>query len=237
MIGLKLLGVSSGYGAGNVLHDVSLEVPAGDIVGLLGPNGAGKTTLARTVSGLVPARSGVITLAGRPIHDRKAHEIVALGLMHVPQGRLLFPEFTVLENLEIGAYLRRDPAGVREARERVQQLFPVLGARRRQLAGMLSGGEQQMLAIARALMNDPKILILDEPSVGLAPRVIAEIFRVIEQVNAAGVTVLLAEQNARLALDVARTCYVLQNGCIAVEGRSRELLADERVRRSYLGIR
>ncbi len=237
MIGLTLVGVSSWYGASDVLREVSLEVPAGGIVGLLGPNGAGKTTLARTVSGLLPARSGTITLGGRPIRGRKAHEIAALGLMHVPQGRLLFPEFTVLENLEMGAYLRRDRAGVREARERVQELFPVLRARRSQLAGTLSGGEQQMLAIARALMNNPRLLILDEPSVGLAPRAIAEIFRVIEEVNARGVTVLLAEQNARLALDVARFCYVLQNGRIAVEGPSRELLADERVRRSYLGIR
>ncbi len=234
---LEATDVVSGYSRVNVLHDISLKVPEGDVVGLLGPNGAGKTTLVKTVSGLVRCREGTIHLDGRPIHGLRAEEIVNLGIVHVPQGRLLFPDLTVDENLEMGAYRAEARPRLEERLAYVRGLFPLLASRRRQRAGVLSGGEQQMLAIARALMACPKFLILDEPSLGLAPRLVGEIFDVIRQINHEGVTVLLAEQNARLALGVARRCYVLQNGRVAIQGASTELLQDEQVRRSYLGIR
>ena len=234
---LEATGVVSGYSRVNVLHDISLKVPEGGVVGLLGPNGAGKTTLVKTVSGLVRCREGTIQLDGRPIHRLRAEEIVNLGIIHVPQGRLLFPDLTVDENLEMGAYRAAARPRLEEQLAYVRGLFPILASRRRLRAGVLSGGEQQMLAIGRALMACPKFLILDEPSLGLAPRVVEEIFDVIRRINHEGVTVLLAEQNARLALGVARTCYVLQSGRIAVQGASAELLQDEQVRRSYLGIR
>ena len=214
-----------------------MTVPEGGVVGLLGPNGAGKTTLVKTVSGLVRCREGTIQLDGRPIHRLRAEEIVSLGIIHVPQGRLLFPDLTVDENLEMGAYRAAARPRLEDQLAYVRGLFPILASRRRLRAGVLSGGEQQMLAIGRALMACPKFLILDEPSLGLAPRVVEEIFDVIRRINHEGVTVLLAEQNARLALGVARTCYVLQSGRIAVQGASAELLQDEQVRRSYLGIR
>ena len=234
---LEATGVVSGYSRVNVLHEISLKVPAGGVVGLLGPNGAGKTTLVKTVSGLVRCREGTILLDGRPIHRLRAEEIVSLGIIHVPQGRLLFPDLTVDENLEMGAYRAAARPRLEDQLAYVRGLFPILASRRRLRAGVLSGGEQQMLAIGRALMACPKFLILDEPSLGLAPRVVEEIFDVIRRINHEGVTVLLAEQNARLALGVARTCYVLQSGRIAVQGASAELLQDEQVRRSYLGIR
>jgi len=234
---LEATAVVSGYSRVDVLHEISLKVPAGGIVGLLGPNGAGKTTLVKTISGLVRCRHGAIHLDGRPIHRLRAEAIVDQGIIHVPQGRLLFPDLTVYENLEMGAY--RSGARLRFADRLayVEGLFPVLATRRRQRAGVLSGGEQQMLAIGRALMACPRFLILDEPSLGLAPRVVEEIFGVIERINREGVTVLLAEQNARLALSLARQSYVLENGRIAVQGTSAQLLQDEQVRRSYLGIR
>jgi len=234
---LEVTGLISGYSRVDVLHEISLKVPEGSIVGLLGPNGAGKTTLVKTVSGLVRCRKGTIRLDGRPIHRLRADNIVGLGIIHVPQGRLLFPDLTVDENLEMGAYRLEARLRFDERLAYVRGLFPVLASRRRLRAGLLSGGEQQMLAIGRALTACPRFLILDEPSLGLAPRLVEEIFDVIRRINHEGVTVLLAEQNARLALGVARQCYVLQNGRIAVQGTSAELLRDEQVRRSYLGIR
>ena len=237
MPALEVTGLISGYSRVDVLHEISLKVPEGSIVGLLGPNGAGKTTLVKTVSGLVRCRKGTIRLDGRPIHRLRADNIVGLGIIHVPQGRLLFPDLTVDENLEMGAYRLEARLRFDERLAYVRGLFPVLASRRRLRAGLLSGGEQQMLAIGRALTACPRFLILDEPSLGLAPRLVEEIFDVIRRINHEGVTVLLAEQNARLALGVARQCYVLQNGRIAVQGTSAELLRDEQVRRSYLGIR
>jgi branched-chain amino acid transport system ATP-binding protein len=231
------MGVVAGYSRLDVLHDVSLRVPEGRIVGLLGPNGAGKTTLVKTISGLVRCRRGEIRLDGRPIHRLRGEAIVDLGVIHVPQGRLLFPDLTVDENLEMGAFRVAARPRLEERLAYVRRLFPILAERGRQRAGVLSGGEQQMLALGRALMACPTFLILDEPSLGLAPRVVEEIFDVIGRINAEGVTVLLAEQNARLALGVAYRCYVLENGRIAIEGTQAELLEDEQVRRSYLGIR
>ncbi len=227
----------SGYSRVDVLREVSVTVPDKGIVALLGPNGAGKTTLVKTVSGLLRCRRGTIHLDGQPIHRLRAEQIVDLGIIHVPQGRLLFPDLTVAENLEMGAYRQEARARFEERLVYVQGLFPILGSRGSQRAGVLSGGEQQMLALGRALMGCPKFLILDEPSLGLAPRVVEEIFDVVRRINDEGVTVLLAEQNARLALGVARDCYVLENGRVAVKGTSAELVEDERIRRSYLGIR
>ena len=237
MPALEATGVVSGYSRVDVLHGISVSVPEGGVVGLLGPNGAGKSTLVKTVSGLVRCRQGTIHLDGRPIHTLGAGDIVNFGVIHVPQGRLLFPDFTVDENLEMGAYRREARRRFDERLTYVQGLFPLLASRRGQRAGVLSGGEQQMLAIGRALMACPRFLILDEPSLGLAPRVVEEIFDVIRRINGEGVTVFLAEQNARLALALASRCYVLENGRIATHGTSAELLEDERVRRSYLGIR
>jgi branched-chain amino acid transport system ATP-binding protein len=234
---LEASAVVSGYTRVDVLHEVSLTVAVGSIVGLLGPNGAGKTTLVKTISGLVRCRRGTIRLDNRPIHGLRAEEIVGLGVIHVPQGRLLFPDLSVYENLELGAYRAAARDRLAERLAYVQRLFPILASRRQQRAGVLSGGEQQMLAIGRALMACPSFLILDEPSLGLAPRTIEEIFDAIRRINAEGVTVLLAEQNARLALSLAARCYVLENGRVGVHGASDELLGNEQIRRSYLGIR
>jgi branched-chain amino acid transport system ATP-binding protein len=234
---LEAIDLVGGYGGLDVLHGVSLKVPSGALVSLLGPNGAGKTTLVRAISGLLRCRQGSVYLAGQPIHDLPAEEIVELGVIQVPQGRMLFPELTVEENLELGAYRRAARRRIVASLADVYALFPVLASRRRQRAGVLSGGEQQMLAIGRALMASPRFLILDEPSLGLAPRITEHIFGVIRQINDAGVPVLLVEQNARLALGIARHCYVLRQGRIAAQGTTTELLGNEQIRRIYLGIR
>jgi branched-chain amino acid transport system ATP-binding protein len=233
---LKVSKLSSGYGRIDVLHDVSLEVSEGTIAGLLGPNGAGKTTLVKTICGLVSRRSGSIVFEGRSIERLRAEKIVGLGLIQVAQGRLLFPDLTTEENLEMGAYLRVSRQKFSDNLVRVQTLFPILAERRRQLAGTMSGGEQQMLAIARALMSCPRFLILDEPSLGLGPLILDEIFRVIVHINKEKTTVLLAEQNARKVLTIAHQCYVIENGRIFIEGTASHLLEDEQIRRSYLGI-
>ena len=233
---LEVTEVVSGYGRAAVLRGVSLQVPQGAIVGLLGPNGAGKTTLAKTISGLLPCRAGRIELDGIALHGRRAQDIVRLGLVQVPQGRMLFPEMTVEENLEMGAYLVRARASIQHGLARVIALFPILGERRRQLAGVLSGGEQQMLAIGRALMLEPRLLILDEPSIGLAPRIVDEIFAVIRRINAEGTAILLVEQNARRVLAIAAHCVVLENGRVSVADSSAELRGNELVRKSYLGV-
>jgi branched-chain amino acid transport system ATP-binding protein len=233
---LEIADIISGYGRAAVLRGVSLQVPDGAIVGLLGPNGAGKTTLAKTISGLLPCRAGRIELDGTPLHGRRAQDIVRLGLVQVPQGRMLFPEMTVEENLEMGAYLVHGRARIQRSLARVLALFPILDERRGNLAGVLSGGEQQMLAIGRALMLEPRLLILDEPSIGLAPLIVDEIFAVIRRVNAEGTAILLVEQNARRVLALAARCVVLESGRVAVEGASAELLGNELVRKSYLGM-
>jgi branched-chain amino acid transport system ATP-binding protein len=233
---LKLSNLSAGYGRINVLHAISLEVQRNTICGLLGPNGAGKTTLVKAVSGLVPRRSGSIVFDGNSIDHVKAERIVSLGLVQVAQGRLLFPELTVEENLQMGAYLKRSREKYGVNLKRVEELFPRLAERRHQLAGTLSGGEQQMLAVGRALMSCPRFLILDEPSLGLGPRIVDEIFSVIKRINEESTTILLAEQNARKVLTIAQECYVIESGRIAIQGVAAHLLEDEQVRRSYLGI-
>jgi len=233
---LKVSNLSAGYGRINVLKGISLEVPQLTICGLLGPNGAGKTTLVKAVSGLVTRRSGSIVFDGNTIDHLPAEKIVALGLIQVAQGRLLFPELTVEENLQMGAYLKKNRQEYNMNARRVGDLFPILAERRHQLAGTLSGGEQQMLAIARSLMSRPRFLILDEPSLGLGPRIVDEIFSIIRHIKEDKITVLLAEQNARKVLTMAQEYYIMENGHIAIQGVASHLLKDEQVRQSYLGI-
>jgi len=222
------------YGSIEALHGISFHVEEGEIVALLGANGAGKTTALRTISGLRRPRSGEVRFAGERIDTRPAHEIVRLGLTHVPEGRWIFTLMTVEENLRLGAYA--EPRVRRDALDYVFTLFPRLAERRGQVAGTLSGGEQQMLAMARALMTKPRLLLLDEPSMGLAPVLVRVIFQTIAEINREGTTVLLVEQNANAALRLARRAYVLENGRIALEGPGAELAKDEAVRRAYLGI-
>jgi branched-chain amino acid transport system ATP-binding protein len=226
----------AGYGDVAVLRGVSLEVAAGETVALLGANGAGKTTTLRTIAGLLTPTGGTVRFEGRPIARRPAHEIVARGLLLVPEGRKLFPSLTVQENLDLGAYLRGAKARKAESLDRVLSLFPILAERRRQAAVTLSGGEQQMLAIGRSLMGRPRLLMLDEPSLGLAPLVADRIFDVIQRISAEGTPVLLVEQNVRRSLQVARRAYVLDQGTIALAGPAQELAAREDIRRAYLGL-
>ncbi len=223
------------YGAIEALHGISFHVDEGEIVALLGANGAGKTTTLRTISGLLAPRGGIIQFAGRRIDGMAAHQIVRLGLTMVPEGRWIFGAMTAEENLRLGAYV--EPRLPDDALDRVFALFPRLRERRTQLAGTLSGGEQQMLAIARALMAKPRLLLLDEPSMGLAPVIVRTMFQTVAAINRAGTTVLLVEQNASAALRLAHRGYVLENGHIALEGTGTELARHEGVRRSYLGIR
>jgi branched-chain amino acid transport system ATP-binding protein len=232
---LEVQGLDVYYGAVHALKGVSLRAEQGEIVTLIGANGAGKTTLLRSISGLVPSRAGRITFEGRDITRMPAHEIVGLGISQSPEGRLVFSTMSVSDNLEIGAYRRKDRAGILEDRKRVYRLFPRLEERRRQLAGTLSGGEQQMLAIGRALMSSPRLLLLDEPSLGLAPLLVREIFKTIREINGAGVTVLLVEQNAHMALSIARRGYVLETGTVRLEDHAANLLKNEEVRHAYLG--
>jgi branched-chain amino acid transport system ATP-binding protein len=224
-----------------VLKGVSLEVGRGEIVALIGANGAGKTTLLRTLSGLLRPRQGAIRYRAEPggreadLARTPAEAIAGMGLSHCPEGRGVFAQLSVRENLMIGAYLRRDKAGIAEDYRRMCALFPILGERAGQAAGSLSGGEQEMLALGRALMSRPRLLILDEPSLGLGPIVVAELFRTLAEVNRRGVTLLLVEQNAVAALDLAQRAYVLETGRVALSGPSRELLDDPKVRCAYLG--
>ncbi len=229
---LVLENVDVSYGAVQAVKGVSLSVDEGEVVTLLGANGAGKTTTLRAISGLQHCRSGAIRYDGQPLHTLPPHEIVARGVSQVPEGRRVFERMSVLENLQMGAYGRR---GDRDDTGRVFDLFPVLQQRRSQPAGTLSGGEQQMLAIGRALMSKPRLLLLDEPSMGLAPLLVATIFGIIEEINAQGTTVLLVEQNAAQALRLASRGYVLDNGTITMSGDSATLLADRRIREAYLG--
>jgi branched-chain amino acid transport system ATP-binding protein len=227
--------VETYYGNIRALKGVSLTVPEGSTVTLLGANGAGKSTTLKTISGLVPAASGTIEFMNQRIDRLAPERIVRLGISHVPEGREVFKELTVAENLKMGAYTRRDKREIAASYESVYTLYPVLKERRLQLAGTLSGGEQQMLAIGRALMGRPKLLLLDEPSLGLAPKLVEEIFSVIQRINREGVTVLLVEQNANKALGIAEYGYVLETGRIALEDEAARLLQNDHVRRSYLG--
>ena len=224
------------YGHVRALVGVSLKIEEGEIVALIGSNGAGKTTTLRTISGLVRPARGAVRLEGKPIHTMGAEQIARMGIGHAPEGRRLFPRMTVQENLDMGAYSRRDGARVKQDFTWVFSLFPRLAERRRQLAGSLSGGEQQMVAIGRALMSRPRVLLLDEPSLGLAPILVDAIFEVIRQINAEGTTILLIEQNALLALNTAARAYVLETGSVSVAGPASELLASTDVQRAYLGM-
>ncbi len=232
---LSVEGLDVFYGAVHALKGVSIHAEAGEIVTLLGANGAGKTTLLRTISGLVPPKAGRVHFEGRDITRVPAHEIVALGLSQAPEGRMVFANLSVEDNLELGAYRRRDRAGIREDRDAMFALFPRLLERRRQLAGTLSGGEQQMLAIARALMSRPRLVLLDEPSLGIAPLLVRDIFRNIAEINRRGVTVVLVEQNAHMALSIAGRGYVLETGRVVLEDAAAKLVANDQVRAAYLG--
>lgn len=223
------------YGAVHALQGVTLSVMPGQIVTLIGCNGAGKTTTLRAISGLVRPRSGTVLLDGAPINDVPAHELVRRGLIHAPEGRGIFANLTVDENLSLGAYTRSDRTKIAQDRDKALGLFPRLRERLKQNAGTLSGGEQQMLAIARALMSRPRLLLLDEPSLGLAPQIVQTIFRIIREINAEGVTILLVEQNAHMALNVAHHGYVLEVGAIRMSAPAKELSASDEVRKAYLG--
>ena len=228
--------IEAGYQNVRILNQVSLTIKQGEIVSLLGGNGAGKTTFVKTVSGLVPSWGGSINFMGQNITAVPAHQRVSLGLVQVPEGRKVFPTLSVLENLELGSYLP-DPKQKRaESLERVMAMFPILKERRGQAAGTLSGGEQQMLALGRGLMSLPKLLILDEPSLGLAPMIVEEIFKSIIEINREGVTILLVEQNVPHALSISENAYVLEEGRIALSGKGGDLLNDDRIRRLYLGV-
>lgn len=230
---LALENVHAGYGSINVLKGVTLRVEAGEIVTVLGSNGAGKSTTLMTICGINQTRQGSITFAGKSIANLPAHEIVTLGLNQVPEGRRIFPRLTVRENLEMGAFNRCDD--IRADLDRAFALFPILNERANQLGGTLSGGEQQMLAISRALMARPKLLLLDEPSLGLAPLIVAKIFEIIREINQQGVTILLVEQNANMALHVAHRGYVLETGRIVLEDTAANLMNNDAIRRHYLG--
>lgn len=233
MLTVKNLNVS--YGAIHAIHNVSLEVRDGEIVSLIGANGAGKTTILHTITGLKKAGSGVIDYNGNDLTKTQPSSIITLGMAHVPEGRHIFPTMTVLENLEMGAYIRNDKEGIQKSIQDIFRRFPRLKERSRQLAGTLSGGEQQMLAVGRALMSNPSILLMDEPSMGLSPLLVKEIFSIIQEVHKQGITVLLVEQNAKMALSIADRAYVLETGDITISGDAKELLNDPRVKKAYLG--
>jgi len=233
MLSVKNLDVY--YGSIHAIKNISFEVREGEIVTLIGANGAGKTTTLHSISGLLKPKNGEITFMGNNLRTTEAYKIIKLGLAQVPEGRRIFSKMTVQENLEMGAYIRNDGDKIEDDFEKLFERLPRLKERRRQIAGTLSGGEQQMLAIGRALMCNPKMLLLDEPSMGLSPLLVNEIFNIIRNVNQSGVTVLLVEQNAKKALEIANRAYVLETGAIAMEGDADELANDEKVRKAYLG--
>ena len=233
---LEVQGVETYYGRIRALNGITLKVDAGEIVALIGSNGAGKTTTLRTISGLVRPAAGRIHFDGKDLTHASPTTVVRLGISHAPEGRRLFARMSVSDNLQMGAYGRRDRPAIREDLERVYQLFPRIRERRGQIAGTLSGGEQQMVAVARALMARPRVLMLDEPSLGLAPMLIETIFQTVVEINAQGTAVLLVEQNANKALEIAHRGYVLETGSIVMEGPGRELLASEDVQKAYLGM-
>ena len=233
---LSLATVSAGYGSFQALFDVSLEVPQGEAVGVIGPNGAGKTTLMRVISGLLPLRTGAMTFEGRPVGGLPAHRMVEQGIAHVPENRRLFPRLSVEDNLRIGAFI---PAARRRFAEQVEwvySLFPRLKDRREQAAGTLSGGEQQMCAIGRALMSKPKLLLMDEPSAGLAPLVVQQVFELVQRIRSEGLTVLIVEQNVQQVLDVVDRAYLLEVGSIKLSGTAAELKGNSFIRKSYMGL-
>ncbi|HJV36167.1 ABC transporter ATP-binding protein [Geomonas sp.] len=227
--------LSVNYKAIKALRDVDCKVKQGEIVALIGANGAGKTTILNTISGIVPAASGTVTFEGKNITQVPAHEIVKMGICQVPEGRRVFSKMSVLENLEMGAYSKSDKKMMQDGIERAFQLFPRLAERRKQLAKTLSGGEQQMLAMGRALMTNPRLLLLDEPSMGLAPMLVEKIFEVVIEINKSGTTVMLVEQNAHMALSIANRAYVLETGEVVLQGDAKELAANPEVRKAYLG--
>lgn len=232
---LEVKNLSVNYGKAAALRGISIEVEEGAVIALIGANGAGKTTTLRTISGLVRPTSGTVLYRGQRIDRMPAHSIVKLGIAQIPERRMVFAPMTVLDNLKMGAYLNRDGRKVAADIERMYERFPRLKERRSQLAGSLSGGEQQMVAVARALMASPDLLLMDEPSLGLAPMVVAEVARIIREINASGISIILVEQNARMALDLASRAYILEVGRISLEGDAKKLLHDDRVKQAYLG--
>jgi branched-chain amino acid transport system ATP-binding protein len=234
---LELRNIETFYGNIMALKGISLSVSAGEIITLIGANGAGKSTTLMTICGIVPPRQGEILFQGKPIRNREPHEIVSQGISQAPEGRRIFPQLTVMENLDMGAFIRKDRAKIAKDIAHIFTLFPILKERRHQLGGTLSGGEQQMLAISRALMARPRLLLLDEPSLGLAPLSVQVIFRIIQQINEEnGTTILLVEQNAYMALKIAHRGYVMENGRITLEGTADSLLDHDKVKRAYLGL-
>lgn len=233
MLTIENLQVS--YGVINAVKGVSFEVNKGEIIALIGANGAGKTTILHTITGLVPAKSGSVNFEGTELTKTPAHKIVSMGMAHVPEGRRIFQELTVLENLKMGAYTRKDKKEISDTLEMVYKRFPRLEERKSQIAGTLSGGEQQMLAMGRALMSHPQIILMDEPSMGLSPLYVSEIFDIIREVNEGGTTVLLVEQNAKKALSIANRAYVLETGNIVLSGDAKELMNNDSVKKAYLG--
>jgi branched-chain amino acid transport system ATP-binding protein len=232
---LEIQNVSVFYGAINALNNVTISVNPGEVVAIIGSNGAGKSTLLRTISGLLRPRSGSITYKGKELTSMQPHDIVKLGISHSPEGRRIFTNMTVEENLQLGAYLRKDKAQIAKDMDAVLERFPRLRERFKQNSGTMSGGEQQMLAIGRALMSNPEILLLDEPSLGLAPFLITEIFNIVKDLNKDGKTVLIVEQNANRALEIAHRAYVLETGEMVLQGTGQELLTDPKVKEAYLG--
>ncbi len=232
---LKIENLDVYYGAIHALKGISLEVSQGEIVTLIGANGAGKSTTLRTISGLIKPKSGSVCFKGQNISGAQAQKIVNLGISQVPEGRRVFANMTVLENLELGAFVRKDKVGIKQDMDRAFQLFPRLLERKSQLAGTLSGGEQQMLATARGLMSKPELMLMDEPSMGLAPILVKQIFDIIKEINQAGTTILLVEQNANMALSIANRAYVLETGKIVLSGPAKELAESQEVKKAYLG--
>ncbi len=233
---LEVKNLHVGYGKIKALHGVSLTVRAGEVIALIGANGSGKSSFLRALSGLLPITSGDVIFEGERINNLESHDITRHGLVQIPEGRRIFPLLTVEENLQMGAFFRKDHAAVSDDRDKIYESFPKLKERRRQLGGTLSGGEQQMLAFGRALMSRPKLLALDEPSMGLAPFIVDKVFQIIKDLNQKGMTILLVEQNARAALSVAQRGYVLETGSVLLEDTTKNLLTNDRVKQCYLGI-
>ena len=232
---LEIRDIEVFYGVIQAIKGISFDVNEGEVIALIGANGAGKTTILHTITGLLQPKKGSITFDGKDITKVPAHKIVSMGMAHVPEGRRVFSQLSVYENLKMGAYTRKDKAEIEESLEMVYGKFPRLEERKNQLAGTLSGGEQQMLAMGRALMSHPKIVLMDEPSMGLSPIFVEEIFKIIEEVSASGTTVLLVEQNAKKALGIANRAYVLETGNIVLDGDAKELINNETVKKAYLG--
>jgi len=234
---LKLIDIHTYYGNIQALKGLSIEIAEGEIITLIGANGAGKTTALMSISGIVPPRTGEILFMGKPIHQLSPNVIVGLGISQVPEGRRIFPYLSVMENLDMGAFLRKDPRGIKQDMEYLFDLFPILAQRRHQAGGTLSGGEQQMLAISRAIMARPRLLLMDEPSLGLAPLIVQQIFEIIRKINVEqNITIFLVEQNANLALKLAHRGYVIENGKVVLSDMAERLLSNEQVKKAYLGI-